>query len=184
MGRDKALLELCGKPLFLHMVELLRPHVAEVVLLGPTEQFAHFGIPILPDRSPGSGPLAALCTGLESTAYEWNVFLACDLPFVEGRFLDFLLGRALAGSAEAVIPRTADGWQPLCAAYHRSCLPTIRQALDESDAAVIGVLPNLRVDTLEADELQRHGFGEAMFLNLNTQADWEAVLERMAKRAR
>lgn len=174
MGRDKALLELCGKPLFLHMVELLRPHVAEVVLLGPTEQFAHFGIPILPDRSPGSGPLAALCTGLESTAYEWNVFLACDLPFVEGRFLDFLLGRALAGSAEAVIPRTADGWQPLCAAYHRCCLPVILQASEEC-AGIVDVLTGLRIDVLGSNELTQFGFSGRTFKNVNTPEDWEEI---------
>ncbi len=65
MGRDKALLEVKGQPLLLRTVELLRPYVAEVTLLGAPTRNAHFSIPVLPDRYRGRGPLAALCTALE-----------------------------------------------------------------------------------------------------------------------
>lgn len=175
MGRDKALLELHGKPLFLRAVELLRPRVAQVTLLGPPARYSGFGIPVVAERRPGRGPLAALCAGLESSSYQWDVFLACDLPFLEGRFLEFLLQRAMEGGAEAVVPRTADGWQPLCAAYHRSCLARMQKSLARARAGIVEVLESLRVDCLGADKLAQDGFSPRMFKNVNTAADWEEV---------
>jgi len=175
MGRAKALLELDGVPLVLRAAELLRPHVAEVTLLGPPERFAHLGVRVLADRRPGRGPLEALCAALASSPCEWNLFLACDLPFLEGEFLGALVRRALAGRAQAVVPRTADGWQPLCAAYHRSCVPVMEQGLTREPAGIVEVLPALQVDAIEGEELARLGFSERLFRNLNTPADWETA---------
>src|SRR3972149_4933696 len=125
MGRPKGLLELRGRPLALRAAEVLRPHVAEVALLGPPEQFGHLWVRVLADRRPGRGPLEALCGALVNSPYAWTLFLPCDLPFLEGKFLEALVRRALAGRAQAVVPRTADGWQPPCAGPHRDCAPGV-----------------------------------------------------------
>ena len=171
MGRDKALLELHDQPLVLQLVDLLRPHVAEVTLLGRPERYAHLGLPVLPDRWPSRGPLTALCTGLESSPYAWNVLLACDLPLLEARFLEFLVRRALTGSADAVVPHTAGGWQPLCAAYHRRCLPPMQQALEDCHAGIVDALKTLDTDRVTSDQLAELGFCEQIFKNMNTPED-------------
>lgn len=175
MGREKALLELDGVPLALRAANLLRPYVAEVTLLGPPERFGHLGVRALADRRPGRGPLEALSGALADSPCDWNLFLACDLPFLEGKFLEALLGRALAGRAQAVVPRTADGWQPLCAAYHRNCMPAMEKALARDSTGIVEVLPALKVDVIAREELARLGFSERSFRNINTPADWEAA---------
>lgn len=175
MGREKALLELKGQPLASRAAELLRSHVAEVTLLGPPERFGHLGVRVRADRHPGCGPLEALSTALESSPYEWNVFLACDLPFLEGKFLEALAHRALVARAQAVVPRTADGWQPLCAAYRRSCAPAMEQALAQDSAGIVEVLPALQVDVIDGEELEQLGLSERIFRNINTPAEWEAA---------
>ncbi len=175
MGREKALLELNSVPLALRAAQLLQPHVAEVTLLGPPERYGHLGVRVLADRSPGRGPLEALSAALVDSPYQWNLFLACDLPFLEGKLLEALVRRALHGQAQAVVPRTADGWQPLCAAYHRNCVPVMERALTRGSAGIVQVLPALTVDVIGSDELARLGFSERIFHNLNTPADWEAA---------
>ena len=172
MGQDKALLPFQGRPLFLRAVELLRPHAAQITLLGPPARYGDFGIPVLPDRRTGRGPLEALSTGLESSPHEWNIFLACDLPFLEGRFVQFLIERALASEAQAVVARTDDGWQPLCAAYQRGCLAVMQQNLVEEPSGIVDRLARLRVHPLATDELLRVGFSQRMFKNINTTEDW------------
>ena len=184
MGQDKALLPFQGRPLFHHAVELLRPHAAQVTLLGPPARYGDFGIPVLPDRRPGRGPLEALCTGLENSPCEWNIFLACDLPFLEGRFVQFLIERALASEAQAVVPRTADGWQPLCAAYQRCCLPVMQQGLEEEPAGIVNRLAQLHVQVLAPDQLLPFGFSPRMFKNINTAEDWELVQRELETRSK
>lgn len=181
MGREKALLELDGRPLALHTAELLRPHVAEVTLLGSPERFDHLGMRVVADRRAGHGPLEALCGALIDSPYDWNLFLACDLPFLEGEFLGALVRRALAGRAQAVVPHTGDGWQPLCAAYHRNCVPVMEQALKRVSAGIVEVLPALQVDAIGSDELARLGISERIFRNLNTPADWETAQRELRR---
>ncbi|MBI4464637.1 MAG: molybdenum cofactor guanylyltransferase [Acidobacteria bacterium] len=144
-------------------------------MLGPLDRFRRFGVPVIPDRESGRGPLMALCTGLENSKYDWNIFLACDLPFVDRRFLEFLARKALLSQAEAVVPRTPDGWQPLCAAYSRKGLQTIRHALQNGYGRLTKVFESLRVDEIPMRELIAAGIAERTFRNLNTMKDWEAV---------
>jgi molybdopterin-guanine dinucleotide biosynthesis protein A len=178
MGRDKAWLVLDDEPLFLRTARLLRVHVASVTLLGPFERYAGFGFPVLPDA--GRGPLAALCPALAASPCEWNLVLACDLPFIEGRFVRWLLTRALAGRAEAVVPRTADGWQPLCAAYHRCALPALERARARG-GGVVAALPELRVDAIDTVELRQAGFDEHLLANTNTPAEWARAQQVWAR---
>ena len=183
MGRSKALLESDSRPLALRAADLLSPLVAEVTLLGPPATYAQLGLPVLPDELPDLGPLSALCTALRNSAYDWNIFLACDLPLLERGVLAALTDRvrSISGAGEiqagvqagvqAVVPRT-DGWQPLCAAYHRSCLPAMEAALSGNRRSVAGVLPRLRVEALTTHHLGDSAFCARVFRNVNTPQEW------------
>ena len=177
MGRDKAFMRVQGRPLFLRAAELLRQQLAGVALLGPAGRFGGYGFPVIPDRLPNRGPLMALCTGLESSNYDWNVFLACDLPFVGHAFLRLLVERALASRAHVVVPHTSEGWQPLCAAYNKSCLPALNHALQEGRDKISSVFRLLPVDPITTRELDSAGICAQTFHNMNTMKDWS-----MAKR--
>ena len=174
MGRDKALLELEGQPMLLRVAELLRPYAEDVTLLGSPARYARFGLPVLEDQYPGLGPLGALCTGLRNSSCDWNLFVACDLPFLSPRIIELLLQRARDTTAQAVVPKVGDRWQPLCAAYHRSCLPSIEVLIQRGeDLAVAGLLASLRVEALTPGPFESLRAWEEMFTNVNTAREWE-----------
>jgi len=183
MGEDKALLLLDGRPLLCNLIEKLRPHVAEVALIGPPARYAGFGVSLIEESSPGRGPLPALCAGLAWSARRWNLFLACDLPLLHGDFLAFLLRAAFASRAQAVIPQTADGWQPLCAVYHREALSKMER-LEEKDAGIIEALGQLQVEVLTPERWRGAGFSERMFKNMNTPADREEIARDLERNKR
>ncbi len=184
MGVDKARLEVAGVPLLVRTVKLLKPYVDSVTVLAPAGRYEFIQEPILPDRWPGKGPLAAILTGLEHLRGEWGIFLACDLPLLDGRFIQMLARRSRAGNADAVVPRTAGGWQPLCAAYRRSSTQTIRQALEAGETAIVQVLPRLQTDVVTPEELATAGMDETIFENLNGPEDLKRVAELLGAGAR
>ena len=118
MGQDNGLMRLGNHPLVLRAAETLLPIVHTVTFLAPPDRYGNLGFPVIADLWPDQGPLSALYTGLISSDAEWNLFLACDLPRISPRFTEFLAQRVRATRSDAVVPRTQDGWQPLCAAYH------------------------------------------------------------------
>jgi molybdopterin-guanine dinucleotide biosynthesis protein A len=87
MERDKALLELAGKPLALHATTKLQRVCAEVSILGNDPALERFA-PLVRDLHPGCGPMAGIEAALLSSKYEWNLILPVDVPFLPTMLLD------------------------------------------------------------------------------------------------
>lgn len=182
MGADKALLEIAGTPLLLRTVNLLKAYVDSVTVLGPPERYEFVEGPTIPDSRPGKGPLAAVLTGLEHLAGEWGIFLACDLPLLDGRFIELLIRRTATNDSDAVVPRTSEGWQPLCAAYRCTSTRHIRKALAQGETAIIQVLACLQVDVIAPRDLALVGVDETIFENLNCPEDWQRISDLLKTR--
>jgi molybdopterin-guanine dinucleotide biosynthesis protein A len=183
MGQDKALMRLEGRPLVLRATEILRPFVGEITLLAPAGRYENLGLPVVADKWPDQGPLAAVCTGLLSSQAEWNIFLACDLPLVSRQFLQLLVQRVRATRSDAVVPRTEDGWQPLSAAYHSRCRTAFARAIQEGQRSMIKLFDEIPVEVITSDEMVSAGVGEGELTNVNTPEDW-ARIAHLSKGAR
>jgi molybdenum cofactor guanylyltransferase len=135
MGRDKALLEVNGRPLIVHALEKLRslgftPRIA--ASRPDLERFA----PVIPDhaspdRQPDyrRGPLAGIEAALSASDTPLNLFLPVDLPNVPTAFPAWLVERAETTQALATISCLTGRRQPLCAVYSRELLPGLRESL-------------------------------------------------------
>jgi molybdopterin-guanine dinucleotide biosynthesis protein A len=132
MGRDKAKLELAGKPLVVHMLGKLAHLGLEPVICGLRPDLAHLA-PLLPDPSfPGKGslgPLGGILAALEDSDSALNLFLAVDMPGMPADFLRWIIDRAERTQSPATVPFVSGRAQPLCAVYHRDLAAGIRQAL-------------------------------------------------------
>jgi molybdopterin-guanine dinucleotide biosynthesis protein A len=184
MGRDKALLQLDGQPLLLRQLDLLRPYVGSVAVLGSAGAYDFLTDPVVPDRTPGRGPLAALLTGLEHACADWSIFLACDIPLLSSEFIELLIHVMAKSHADAIVPLIRSRWQPLCGAYRKSSIRGIREVLDEGNFAVVQALPRLRVDAITDDDLAMACLPESIFENVNRREDWEKILNLTARRVR
>lgn len=109
---------------------------------------------IVPDRRPARGPLAGLDAGLAAARYRRCFLTGCDYPFLDPalvrRLLDELAAWTRPTPAEpaAVVVRTGDGVQPLCAAYTRSAAKVARRRLEEGRLRLLDFLEELRVREL------------------------------------
>lgn len=85
MGRDKAFVELAGRPLIAHALACLRPQATRVVVNSNADAaaFAAYGVEVFADDAPGvEGPLAGIVTALARWPNADLVTVAIDLPFV------------------------------------------------------------------------------------------------------
>jgi molybdopterin-guanine dinucleotide biosynthesis protein A len=175
MGEDKARLKLRGQTLVEIAREKARQVAATVCVVGPR---ARFGNEAMEDVFPDCGPLAGIHAALAQSDAELNLVLAVDTPFVETRFLSFLLEQAKLSSTDVTLPRTADGFQPLCAVYRKSfCVPA-EAALKEGRYKIDALFPQVSLRVIEEAEIRRFAFDPAMFQNLNTRAEYERAKSR------
>ena len=166
MGRDKALLPFRGGALAGHVAATVASAAGSAALVGDPQKYGHLGYPVLPDRSPGTGPLGGIETALSYTAADWNLVLACDMPALSADFLRGLLDAAERLSADALVPAGPSGrLEPLSAVYHRRCQATLRRALEAGVRKATAALAGLEVARWTVDDA-------ACFENLNTPEEW------------
>ena len=123
MGRDKALLEFAGTPLWQHQRDTLaRAGAAEILLSARPEQAwaqsaaARFAA-VLHDAQPDCGPLIGLTAGLERSTHPHLAVLAIDLPRVTAEW--FTARRDECTADVGVVGRRGMFFEPLAAIYPR-----------------------------------------------------------------
>lgn len=180
MGRPKADLVLAGATMLERQIRLLRAVGFPVAVVGYRGSRSGLGVPVLDDDFPDRGPLAGISAGLGHTRREFNLFLGCDLPFMERRFLEFLCCRALESGADVTLPHSAGGRaQPLCALYRRRIAGIIRGQLESGWNKVDRFFPRVRTERILWPEMARLGFPPRIFDNMNTPEDYEDAVRRL-----
>jgi molybdopterin-guanine dinucleotide biosynthesis protein A len=179
MGSDKAVLRVSGSTLLERAVADLESIAAETLLAcGPSARYAELGRPLVTDRHADGGPLAGIEAALARARTEWLAVLACDMPRADPRVLLAVLERAEKEDLDGCFLETANGVEPLCAVYRRTCLASMSTALASGErkitsflrfAKASGELP--RVGRLPESELPAELAGRDVARNLNTPED-------------
>src|SRR5579862_800424 len=103
MGADKAFLQLNGHTLLERALQTVSAVASAVWILGGREKFGVFGN-VIEDEFPDHGPLGGIHAALRASHADLNLILAVDMPFVDARFLEYLVQRAGAKAAVVTIP--------------------------------------------------------------------------------
>ena len=181
MGEPKGLLKFGDQPLILRIAGLLEPLVSAVTVVGSRECYAGLGLAVIEDAGFGitdgkgqsAGPLLGIASALISTRTEWNVILACDLPYLTAEWLDWLLSRAVASSCQIVMPCNAGGLEPLAAVYRRECAQPIIGALRRELHKVSDALEQFRIEFLAEGEWAHIDPTGRVLYNMNAPEDYQ-----------
>ena len=130
-----------------------RAGVEHIALVGRWSIESRPPAPVFADAIDQAGSLGALYTALLVAPADYTIVLAGDMPFIGPALLD-RLGQ-LASEDEAVIPRTADGLQPLCGGYRRSVARRLKARIDRGALGIRDALTDVRVRELGARQLSR-----------------------------
>jgi len=178
-GQDKALIELAGKPLILHVLDRASKIVDETVVVvrsanqkGTFERLLGHRASVVFDRHEAQSPLVGALAGFESAQGEYSLLLPCDTPFISSQVARFLLD--ICVNRNAVIPRWPNGHiEPLQAAYHtKSALTAAKNALEEGKLDLQSMIACLRgVRYVSTMVLRQMDTKLLTFFNVNTFED-------------
>jgi molybdopterin-guanine dinucleotide biosynthesis protein A len=174
MGEDKAFLRLGTKTLLEIARELVSPICRKVSVVGDR---ARFGAEAIEDLFPDSGPLGGIHAALSITKSDLNFVIAVDTPFLEPKFLRWMLHRAATTPSIVTVPRLASGFQPLCAVYRRSFKAFAEEALKAGKFKIDPLYEKVRTQTITEAELNHLAFDLRMFDNLNTRAEFDRAVQ-------
>ena len=183
-GRDKSALRIGSTTILERQIAVLGPLADRVFIVASGRgRVDARGLAVVLDRMPGTGTLGALYTALSASTAEFTLVVACDMPFLSGPFLAHMAAAATR-DVDVVIPRTVDGYQPLCALYARGSLPPIRRRIETGQLKVLDLLAEVRVREIGASEIARYDPDGTLFLNVNTPEDYARALTLASPRER
>jgi molybdopterin-guanine dinucleotide biosynthesis protein A len=156
MGQDKALMPFLGIPL----IERLKDRL----------QILGYEIKII------------LLTALTISETPFVGLIAADMPFASPQLLTYLLERIQLSDADACLPSTQGGLEPLHAVYRRdTCLPLIRDAIQRDLWRMRSWHDQAKIEILDPVETFKITDSTYTFINLNTPEEFSAA-EELAKK--
>lgn len=181
-GYQKPLLPLGHQRIVDHLLDVLGTVVDNIfVVANDQEQYQTCNVPVIRDITANLGPIGGLYTALSHSDSNQVLIVAGDMPFLNAEFLQYLLEQGQF--ADIAIPRTADGYQPLCASYRHTCVNVVATHIKKRSLKITNLLSDITHREISDDkmiEFDRHG---SMFFNINTPADYARALSLAAYHA-
>ncbi|MHC3438773.1 molybdenum cofactor guanylyltransferase [Natrialbaceae archaeon A-gly3] len=186
---DKAVAELAGTPMIRRVGDRLETVVDALVVNCRDDQraaieaaMAGYSLPVTfaIDEEPDLGPMAGIYTGLRAVESEYAAVVACDMPFIDPNFLEYLFSRATG--ADAALARLEDGWFQTTQAVYRAdaMADACKSALERGDRRILDPLEDLEYVVVSEAEVREVTTLET-FRNLNTAEEFERAGTEFAR---
>ena len=175
-GQDKRALRVGPTTILERQLAALDGLVDRVFVVGADPMAAGGPCPaVVTDRLPNAGALGGLYTALCEAAGSHVLVVACDLPFVTTALLARLISLA-DSTRDAVVPRSTDGLQPLCAVYARRLADEVRRCIESGRLKIQDLLGTIRVREVGPAEIATFDPEGRLFFNVNTPDDLEEAV--------
>jgi molybdopterin-guanine dinucleotide biosynthesis protein A len=175
MGADKAFLKVADVPMIEHVLTALRSVTNRIIIVTNSPQaYASYDATVVTDAIDKRGPLTGIYTGLLHSTDEYNIVVACDMPFLNPRLISYMAG--LAEEYDVVVPKIGEFIEPLHALYRRSLLPIIEKRIQQDARQIRALFSGLRIRYVTEPEIDRFDPTRRSFKNLNTPEEYKEVV--------
>jgi molybdopterin-guanine dinucleotide biosynthesis protein A len=179
-GENKAFLKVGGMRILDWLLSVYAGLFDEIILVTNTPQeFVDCNALIVTDLFTVRSSLTGIHAGLFYASHPFAFFCACDTPFLKGAVIEAILAN-LEPEVDLVIPQTAAGLEPLCAAYSRRCLKPAEEHIRQNKLKIQGALSGRRVKIIPEAVLREKDPELRSFFNINCPEDLERA-EQLVK---
>jgi molybdenum cofactor guanylyltransferase len=177
MGTPKALLPFDGQPAIRHVVGVLEPLFADIVVVATTGlDLPPMPVTVVRDDVPYQGPVAGILHGLKASREDAAFVTSCDAVFLRPELIAHLV--SLHAGFDAVVPRWQGRLQPLVAVYRRLLVPVLARRVAQGELRLGDLVEAARTRYVEDREVRRFDPDGASFFNMNSPGDYAEALKR------
>lgn len=180
-GREKALLDLAGRPMLQHVADRFCPQVARVVINanGDPARFAGFALPVVADGIAGQpGPLAGLLSGMawaerETPSARFIATAPADCPFLPQDLIARLMAALTGSDSPCAIAATGGQRHPVAGLWRLGLAASAAEALAQNMRALHRFADAQGCAVAQFSPVSIGGTDVDPFFNVNTPEDLE-----------
>ncbi|MFH2012285.1 MAG: molybdenum cofactor guanylyltransferase [Pseudomonadota bacterium] len=170
MGTNKAFLKINGQRMIDQTVDLFKNIFDEIILVtNSPQEYLYLNVRIVTDLIPGKGALGGLYTGLFFASSQHIFVTACDIPFLNREFIDYMISKV--DNFDVLVPHSIGGLEPLHAIYSKTCIRHIEALLELNDLKITNFYPKVRLKEIGFKETLSFDPKQSLFFNLNVPED-------------
>lgn len=170
MGADKGLLVYKNQFLIDYPIALLTNYCSEIIISSNSSNYDYLNVRVIPDVMEPIGPIGGLFTCLNASNTNWNLFLACDMPFVNSQIIDLLIINK--DKYDAVLP-SINGWPlPVCGLYNKNIISVMKSEINMGRYSLQNLLKKSKTLILEIEDNELRN----KLQNINTKEDYSLLI--------
>lgn len=169
MGSDKGLTKLNNTAFVQHIIEAVKPHVNESIIISDNEKHDVFGLKRYNDIISNVGPLGGIFTGLYHSKTVVNLVISCDVPMIDSELILELL-KNYSNEHDIIQTKSNEKTMPLVAIYHKTCVSEAEQWIKEGKLRVREFVASRKLRTINLDKRF-----ETQLFNINTPEQLKKV---------
>ena len=179
-GIEKGLLKVAGIRILDRIYRIYSELFEEIILVtNNPEKFLEWDLLIVRDLFPIRSSLTGIHAGLFFMSNPFAFISACDTPFLKKEIIETVIGN-IETHIDIIMPETASGFEPLCAAYSKRCLTPAQQHLEQNKLKIIKAFRKCRMKTISEKVLREKDPDLQSFFNINNPEDLQRA-EEMVK---
>ncbi len=173
-GENKAFVRIDGEFIIDRTINLFREVFDETIIVtnSPLE-YIDYDVQIATDIIKNKAALGGIYTGLIHASSDHCFVAACDMPFLDRRFIEYMIGRI--EKYDIVVPETTEGFQPLHSIYSKKSIPFIKKLIDSDRLKIRPLFKQVRTLIIPPETITTFNSSGRMFLNINSQEDLDII---------
>ncbi len=178
MGFDKQLINIGDTCITDYIITILKPMFKNIIVVtNRPEIYKDPEMAVIEDFYKGYGPLGGIHAGLLQSQSMYNYIIACDMPYVNIKYIDYMMKRIMESpyGTDAVITRFGQWIEPFNAFYSKNLIPRIEENIMENKKKISELLDRANVLYIDEKIARRYSPDWSMFTNLNTEKDLKSL---------
>jgi molybdopterin-guanine dinucleotide biosynthesis protein A len=173
MGFDKQLLQVQGGTIVQHLIGRLECRFADIMVSSAApELYDPEKVRVIQDIYQDVGPLGGIHAALVSAKSEAVFVIACDMPYVEVSYIDFMMGELEKGSYDACVTGRGDHLEVFHSFFCRSALASLESELAAGHFSVQRFTKKINSLIIPESEATKHLPDWRAFTNINTPEEY------------
>lgn len=176
MGQNKAFIEIHGERIINRTASLFNEIFDDVLLVTNSPlDYLDLNVRVVTDLIPEKGSLGGIYTGLFFSPSPKAFFVGCDMPFLDKDVIAYFLN--LAETADIVVQRSGQHWEPLHAVYSRKFIKPIERLIEQGDLQIFNAYKWMKVREVKKEELEPIDPDLCSLVNINTPEELRKILK-------
>lgn len=174
MGFNKAFIKVHGKPI----IEIILNRLATVfddliVVTNEPNKYKNLKARIVTDMIKGAGPLGGIHSGLKTAQSRYVFVMACDMPFISLKYIDYMKTIAAEYLPDAVISCKGNWVEPFHAFYSKNIIEDIETNIKDGSFKIFDTIKNECLIRIDEKKVREYSPNLDIFINLNNREELE-----------